>query len=75
MNQSEIAHTVQMEAAGSSRRSARGQRWTSFVADDPRDGWTTIAIDRATRRWAVAQHERQADAAREAVNRLRTDDR
>jgi hypothetical protein len=100
-----------MEAAGSSHRPGRRQRWTSFVADDPRDGlpvralheqanpahrlrvehdqrtllihlsgedgdgWTTIAVDRATRRWAVAQHERQADAAREAVNRLRADER
>jgi len=102
---------MQMEAAESSHRAGRGQRWTSFVADDPEDGrpirglheqanpahrlrvehdqhtllihlsgedgdgWTTIAIDRATRRSAVAQHERQTDAAREAVDRLRTNNR
>jgi hypothetical protein len=34
------------------------------------DGWTTFAVDRATRRWAVAQGRRQADTAREAYERL-----
>jgi hypothetical protein len=29
-------------------------------------GWTTIAIDRDTREWSVAQGVRQADTAREA---------
>lgn len=33
-------------------------------------GWTTIAVDRDTRRWAVAQDRRQAGAAREAYERL-----
>jgi hypothetical protein len=33
-------------------------------------GWTTIAIDRETRRWAVAQGRRQADTAREAYERV-----
>jgi hypothetical protein len=32
--------------------------------------WTTMAVDRATRRWAVAQDERQADAARRAYDAL-----
>ena len=86
---------------------ARRRRWTSFVAEDARDGkpvrglneqgnpahrlriehdqvtvlihlndedgkgWTTIAVDRASRRYAVAQHERQLDAAVAAVKRLR----
>jgi hypothetical protein len=34
------------------------------------DGWTTIAVDRASRRCAVAQGRRQADTAREAYERL-----
>jgi hypothetical protein len=34
------------------------------------DGWTVIAVDRATRRFAVAQARRQIDAAREAHERL-----
>jgi hypothetical protein len=34
------------------------------------DGWTVMAVDRATRRFAVAQGRRQIDAAREAYERL-----
>ena len=34
------------------------------------DGWTVIAVDRATRRHAVAEGRRQIDAAREAYERL-----
>jgi hypothetical protein len=34
------------------------------------DGWTTIAVDRATRRWAVAEGRRQAAAARDAYEAL-----
>jgi hypothetical protein len=34
------------------------------------EGWTAIAVDRETRRWAVAQERRQATAAREAYERL-----
>jgi hypothetical protein len=34
------------------------------------EGWTTIAIDRATRRWAVAQDGRQATTAKQAYERL-----
>jgi hypothetical protein len=33
-------------------------------------GWTVLAVDRASRRWAVAQAARQIDAAREACERL-----
>src|SRR5262245_44106609 len=32
--------------------------------------WTVMAVDRATRRWAVAQARRQLDAATEAFARL-----
>jgi hypothetical protein len=34
------------------------------------DGWTTFAVDRASRRYAVAAGRRQIDAAREAYERL-----
>jgi hypothetical protein len=34
------------------------------------DGWTTIAIDRDTRQWAVAQGRRQADTALDAYEHL-----
>jgi hypothetical protein len=33
-------------------------------------GWTTLAIDRASREWAIAQRRRQVDAARAAVDML-----
>lgn len=33
-------------------------------------GWTTFAVDRPTRRWAVAEGARQVDAAREAFEQL-----
>ena len=33
-------------------------------------GWTVLAVDRPTRRWAVAQTERQIDAATEACRQL-----
>ena len=41
------------------------------------DGWTALAVDRATRRWAVGQARTQLEAATRAVDRLReqrTDD-
>jgi hypothetical protein len=34
------------------------------------DGWTVLAVDRATRRWVVAQARRQLDAAEDACSRL-----
>jgi hypothetical protein len=34
------------------------------------EGWTTIAVDRDTRAWSVAQALRQRDAAREAYEGL-----
>jgi hypothetical protein len=33
-------------------------------------GWTVLAVDRATRRWEVAQAQRQLDAASQAFERL-----
>ena len=37
------------------------------------DGWTVLAVDRATRHWAVAQGRRQVDAAEAAYARLYDD--
>jgi hypothetical protein len=37
-------------------------------------GWTMLAVDRATRRWAVGEGARQLDAAREAFDALYTDE-
>jgi len=33
-------------------------------------GWTVLAVDRATRRWAVGQAARQLDAAEDAYSQL-----
>jgi hypothetical protein len=33
-------------------------------------GWIVLAVDRATRRWAVGQAKRQLDAAEDAFDRL-----
>jgi hypothetical protein len=40
------------------------------LSDEDGDGWTAFAVDRATRRWAVAQARRQLDAAQDAYSRL-----
>ena len=40
------------------------------LSDEDGGGWTTFAVDRATRRWAVAQTRRQGDAARQAYDEL-----
>lgn len=40
------------------------------LSDEDGGGWTTIAVDRVTRQWAVAQDFRQADTARSAYDAL-----
>jgi len=40
------------------------------LSDEDGRGWTTVALDRATRRWAVVQDTRQADTARGAYDEL-----
>lgn len=40
------------------------------LSDEDGPGWTTIAIDRATRQSAVAQSRRQSDTARQAYENL-----
>ncbi|MBA3524382.1 MAG: hypothetical protein H0T85_07510 [Geodermatophilaceae bacterium] len=40
------------------------------LSDEDGGGWTTIAVDRGTRSWAVSQEARQADTARGAYEDL-----
>ena len=40
------------------------------LSDEDGPGWTVFAVDRPSRRWAVAQAGRQRDAATEAYTRL-----
>ena len=40
------------------------------ISDERCEGWTTLAIDRATREWAVAQRTRQMEAAVAACGQL-----
>lgn len=42
------------------------------ISDEDGQGWTTVALDRATREWAVAQRTRQLDAAQAACGKLYT---
>ncbi|MPZ67585.1 MAG: hypothetical protein GEU83_19520 [Pseudonocardiaceae bacterium] len=40
------------------------------LSDEDGGGWTTIAVDRGTRYWAVVQDSRQADTAQGAYDAL-----
>jgi len=40
------------------------------LSDEDGDGWTVLAVDRATRRCVVAQARLQIDAARDAYEQL-----
>ena len=40
------------------------------ISNEDGDGWTTIASDRATREWSIAQRRRQLDAAKAACEQL-----
>jgi hypothetical protein len=40
------------------------------LSDEGGQGWTVMAVDRATRRYAVAQARRQVDAAEAAFEQL-----
>jgi hypothetical protein len=43
------------------------------LSDEDGKGWTVLAVDRATRRWTVAQGHRQLEAARDAFDGLYRD--
>jgi hypothetical protein len=45
------------------------------LSDEDGDGWTTLAVDRATRAWAVAQAPTQLAAATRAVELLHGEQR
>ena len=47
-------------------------RYTLLIhlSDEDGAGWTTIAVDRDTREWAVAQGSPQAETARNAYDAL-----
>ena len=40
------------------------------ISDEDGHGWTTVAIDRGSRVWALAQRDNQVDAATHAYNAL-----
>ena len=40
------------------------------ISNEDASGWTTLAIDRSTREWAIAQRDRQREAAEAAYERL-----
>lgn len=40
------------------------------ISNEDGHGWTTVAIDRPTREWSIAQRERQRDAAECAYSQL-----
>lgn len=40
------------------------------ISDEDGKGWTTLAIDRVTREWSIAQRERQLESAKAAVRNL-----
>lgn len=43
------------------------------LSDEDGKGWTVMAVDRTSRRWSVAQHRVQREAARTAFEQLFTD--
>lgn len=47
-----------------------GHTLLTHLSDEDGAGWTTVALDRATRKWAVAQDTRQTDTARGAYEAL-----
>ena len=40
------------------------------ISGEDGHGWTTLAIDRSTREWSIAQRHRQSDAAQAAYGNL-----
>lgn len=40
------------------------------ISGEEGQGWTTLAIDRPTREWSIAQRRRQSDAAEAAYGNL-----
>jgi hypothetical protein len=66
------ARGLHEEANPAHRLRVEHDRHTLLVHLSGEEGgsWTTLAVDRATRQWAVAQGTRQADAAEHAYDAL-----
>jgi hypothetical protein len=47
-----------------------GETLLVHLSDEDGGGWTVLAVDRATRDWAVAQAPRQIEAAEHAYKQL-----
>ncbi len=64
--------TLHEEGNPSHRARVEHNRDTILVhlSGEDGSGWTVVAIDRASRRWAVGQATRQLDAAQDAFERL-----
>jgi catechol 2,3-dioxygenase-like lactoylglutathione lyase family enzyme len=69
----EKPHVVAEQGNPAHRLRVEHDRETLLVhlSDEDGRGWTVLAVDRATRRWAVAQARRQLDAAQDAYAQLR----
>ena len=70
---SDSAHVVHEQGNPAHRCRVEHDATTLLVhlSGEDGDGWTTLAVDRATRRWAVAQAPTQLAAATRAVDLLR----
>ena len=68
----EKPHVLHEEGNPAHRLRVEHNRETLLVhlSDEDGKGWTVLAVDRATRRGAVAQALRQIEAAEEAYTRL-----
>jgi hypothetical protein len=68
--------TLREEANPAHRLRVEHNRDTILVhlSDEDGRGWTVLAVNRPTRRWAVGASRRQLDAAREAFERLYSPD-
>lgn len=68
----EVARGLHEQANPSHRLRVEHDAHTLLIhlSDEDGAGWTTIAVDRATRQWAVARGHRQTDAARDAYEGL-----
>ena len=67
-----VARGLQEEGNPKHRVRVEHNKDTLFVhiSDEYGQIWTTLALDRATREWAVAQRKRQLDAAQAAYEQL-----
>lgn len=67
-----LGRTLQEEGNPAHRLRVEHNRDTILVhlSDEDGEGWTVLAVDRATRRWAVGEGRRQLDAATQAFERL-----